>query len=63
MSLAQGLISLLTGKGILTPEQTNDLFRAVLTSLDQFEPPDAGADKARVLVDGIAKAVAQHFAK
>jgi len=54
-SLAQGLLAALTSHGILTAGQTNALFAAVLRSLDTLPQPDAGVDRARVLLAQMAE--------
>ena len=61
MLLNQGLISVLTRKGILTADQTNDLFEIVLRNLETYDPSDLDVTKARVLLDGIATITAKHF--
>ncbi len=56
MSLAVGLVAALHAKGLLSADDQDKLLDGVLTGLEEFQPAtDPGVQKARVLVDVMAR--------
>jgi hypothetical protein len=62
LGLVQGLVSLLTAKGVIDRAQLHELFEVVLTSLEEQDPVnDPAVNDARLLLDGLAQQLAKHF--
>lgn len=61
MALVEGLIFVLTARGIIESSQTVELFEEVLTALGEHPPSDPAMADARMFVAGLASRLAKSF--